>query len=88
MLTKGMLLRTLIILLVFFLLASVVFLQGQYTELKKEQDTILLRMDNRSQDMTYLEERLNGDLNDEEYIRRVAREELGLCSPDEMIYTR
>ncbi len=68
-----------------FLFVSVINLQVQMNELRAERDARLERIQHLQDDVDELELRIAEPIDDE-FIERIAREELGYCMPNEIIF--
>lgn len=77
--------RVAFVLIFIFLFISVINLQVEMNDLRKERDARIEIINQLQDDVDEYELRLSETIDDE-YIERVAREKLGLCKPNEIIF--
>ena len=68
-----------------FLFVSVINLQVEMNELRKARDERVAALAELQDDVDEFELRINQPMDDK-YIERVARQQLGLCLPNETVY--
>ena len=68
-----------------FLFVSVINLQVEMDDLRKERDTRVEKIQHLQDSVDELELRIAEPIDDE-YLERVARNELGYCKPNEIIF--
>lgn len=82
---SNLIIRAAFILILIFLFVSVINLQVQMKELRSELDTRIEKAQQLQDNIDELELRIAAPI-DEEYIERVAREQLGYRKPNEIIF--
>jgi len=81
----NLVLRTAAALIFVFLFVSVINLQVEMNELRAERDVRAERIQQLQDNVDELELRIAEPIDDE-FIERIAREELGYCMPNEIIF--
>ncbi len=81
----NLVLRTAAALIFVFLFVSVINLQVEMNELRAERDARAERIQQLQDNVDELELRIAEPIDDE-FIERIAREELGYCMPNEIIF--
>ncbi|MCR5263732.1 MAG: septum formation initiator family protein [Clostridiales bacterium] len=71
--------------LILFLIASIVRLNAKANDLVEQRDELAKQVDKYAEEVEELEDQLARPYDDE-YIKNVAREKLGLRMPDEIIF--
>ena len=77
--------RIAVIFVIVFFVVSIVQMQVKLSELKEQKNLVESEINKISNDIDEITLRLETPLTDE-YIKRVAREKLGYCDEDEIIF--
>ncbi|HBL83903.1 MAG: hypothetical protein A2Y17_00310 [Clostridiales bacterium GWF2_38_85] len=77
--------RIAVIFVIVFFVVSIVQMQVKLSELKEQKNLVESEINKISDDIDEINLRLETPLTDE-YIKRVAREKLGYCDEDEIIF--
>lgn len=81
----GFFARLAVLAILFFLFVVMIQVNMQINELKEEYDTVAQELKAQKNARDKVQEELDAPYS-EETIRRIAREELGLCNPGDIIF--